>query len=744
MLSAAILLSPYEMRKSHPLDEQMLDFTDIVPDLLDKTNAKGWNTNIPAYILGLARGHGDGVASVGLGFAEKQGRSVFTQAKEAGHIDWIMHDGVSFGRESIGIEPAEAFVDWVNQADKDTVWVRAEGNFRGTIFVFVEGMTEIEEFSFSDGKKGIVFTDRSGGRFLLTPSMSSYTGLVSVDGGSTDRWMAPSDVFRLMTDVQKTSEVGLYTPKVPDGLGDATQPISFMHFDARSLGTAEFWFSITPFRSSSFDPVSQRYNAGLFESKNASFVSHFSSEFAQKSMANLLGNLGRFYGELSIDNSDGLVNIFDTKLSMTASGPARTRFPRPFLWDDGFHMLAIERFNKHIAIEMVTSWMRSQRVSVEGGWIPREDALSLRDRSLIPAEYIPQSPLIANPPTSVFVIRKWLKEGNVIPRTALVKLGKHLVRWYEHLEKTQNSDFGDKKTCFRWKPRDPNHCLSSGLDDYPRGGKVFPTECHVDLHSWMLLLAETIRDIQRETSDISSRDWISVVSNLSSSLRAVFKPYGSDILADRLDCEDTSVMGLGSNFFGILTAEYSCDIRMQCPDQGACLAVHAPYRGYVNIIPLALGRLDPVRDIRIIEGTVSELLSPSSLLSDFGLRSMSISDPSFRSGDDYWRGNIWANINLLTAGSLVAYANALSGNAKYNNLKTRLLTWADSLKTNWVKAMKQAWVQSGGPREFLDPITGRGGGAYPFAGWTAASMALLDTSDPNWANFWTSAVGIIN
>lgn len=49
---------------------------------------------------------------------------------------------------------------------------------------------------------------------------------------------------------------------------------------------------------------------------------------------------------------------------------------------------------------------------------------------------------------------------------------------------------------FRWRGRTATHCLTSGLDDYPRG-KLSPYELHLDLTSWMAMYADTLSRVAK-------------------------------------------------------------------------------------------------------------------------------------------------------------------------------------------------------------------------------------------------------
>jgi mannosyl-oligosaccharide glucosidase len=44
--------------------------------------------------------------------------------------------------------------------------------------------------------------------------------------------------------------------------------------------------------------------------------------------------------------------------------------------------------------------------------------------------------------------------------------------------------------------------------------------------------------------------------------------------------------------------------------------------------------------------------SPNELWSDDGIRSLTVSDPLFGQGDDYWRGAIWIPMNWLALKAL--------------------------------------------------------------------------------------------
>jgi mannosyl-oligosaccharide glucosidase len=46
----------------------------------------------------------------------------------------------------------------------------------------------------------------------------------------------------------------------------------------------------------------------------------------------------------------------------------------------------------------------------------------------------------------------------------------------------------------------------------------------------------------------------------------------------------------------------------------------------------------------------------SGMLTDYGVRSLSINDPFYRLGDNYWTSPIWMNINYLIISALNKYS----------------------------------------------------------------------------------------
>jgi mannosyl-oligosaccharide glucosidase len=74
------------------------------------------------------------------------------------------------------------------------------------------------------------------------------------------------------------------------------------------------------------------------------------------------------------------------------------------------------------------------------------------------------------------------------------------------------------------------------------------------------------------------------------------------------------------------------------------------HNGYVSLFPVLLG-LVPV-DSPKLEAVLRTLKDPNQMWSSYGIRSLSKTDPYFGSGENYWKGPIWININYLLLSSL--------------------------------------------------------------------------------------------
>jgi len=281
------------------------------------------------------------------------------------------------------------------------------------------------------------------------------------------------------------------------------------------------------------------------------------SRFAKQALSSLLGGIAYFHGDYlvdrtthtSYDEEDEDFWIEASAIRSQSQGahlegpaelftatPSRPFFPRGFYWDEGFHLLPIGEWDNDLALEVLASWIR---LMDDEGWIAREQILGEEARSKVPVEFQTQFPHYANPPTLLFPIASFIERlkreesqpshvfgqttfmeesiGDLISDDGITRrylddpdLARHylrqlyplLQRHYEWFRRTQAGDIKSwdreaysSKEGYRWRGRTPDHCLTSGLDDYPRARPPHTGELHVDLLSWMGGFARTLKGV---------------------------------------------------------------------------------------------------------------------------------------------------------------------------------------------------------------------------------------------------------
>ncbi|CAD7934868.1 unnamed protein product [Amoebophrya sp. A120] len=191
--------------------------------------------------------------------------------------------------------------------------------------------------------------------------------------------------------------------------------------------------------------------------------------------------------------------------------------------------------------------------------------------------------------------------------------------------------------------------------------------------------------------------------------------------------------------------------------------IHSPHFGYVNLLPFMFpevvfgGEADDSSGINE-EHQSSALSSPFSrqmiektsgavgkkvkaeLVTKYGIRSLAKSDALAGKGENYWRGKIWANLNLLTILKSSSFSSKEPGEEQANTTRPSTSTRSHfdlfnsdgkspdagaTLRTNFLKNIERNFEKSGNFHENYDPITGEGTGAIPFTGWTAVAYVLL-------------------
>jgi mannosyl-oligosaccharide glucosidase len=404
--------------------------------------------------------------------------------------------------------------------------------------------------------------------------------------------------------------------------------------------------------------------------RQAPFDTQKYTEFAHNIFSNLLGGIGHFYGTSIVDRTyadeylEEDENFWEAAqeaqkrpgaakeegpTELFTSIPSRPFFPRGFYWDEGFHLLPISEWDMDLTLSIVKSWFS---LVDEDGWIAREQILGDEARSKVPTEFRTQYPHYANPPTLFFILTKFIDAfeaaqasgavGNVdglegistddLPaahlnnpeaaRQFLRDIYPKLRRHYYWFRNTQSGDIRawdrtafSSKEAYRWRGRTPEHCLTSGLDDYPRAIPPHTGELHVDLISWVGMMTNCIKRIAfsiGETEDAKEYEKIE---------------YAVKRNIDDLHWSEKQ--------------QAYCDATIDDYEEHA----HVCHKGYISLFPVLLGLVDKNSEKL---GKVLDLMEdPEQLWTEFGLRSLSKADPHFGTGENYWKGPIWINVNYL-------------------------------------------------------------------------------------------------
>ncbi len=317
---------------------------------------------------------------------------------------------------------------------------------------------------------------------------------------------------------------------------------------------------------------------------------------------------------------------------------------------------------------------------------------------------------------------------------------------------------------FRWAGRTLSHCLASGLDDYPRA-KWLPTmadktpppadklkpaaakrlaseaardlasgaaeflprigaEGHVDLHAWMILLAETMAGLMEYAQEHSSSSVGAANNNNTNTAAAaaVSTPplinYSAVALSYRSYSSSLrrSLLSLHWDSKSLSFSDYAY--------RAGSRQLLSQHKGYVSLMPLLLGVLHPVENQLQLSSILSSLLSDTwSLFSPGGLRSLSKKDRNFGSGEDYWRGHVWINMQYLMVSSLQRLAK--DETRADQELRTQAAQLALKLRQTVSANVLKEYRRTGFVWEQYNALDGTGRKSHPFTGWSALTLLLM-------------------
>uniref|UniRef100_A0A060T494 Mannosyl-oligosaccharide glucosidase n=1 Tax=Blastobotrys adeninivorans TaxID=409370 RepID=A0A060T494_BLAAD len=457
--------------------------------------------------------------------------------------------------------------------------------------------------------------------------------------------------------------------------------------------------------------------------------------FGKELYSNLVGGMGYFYGNQLVDRGDKDEEedeefwevqsetrvVEEGPYELLTLVPSRPFFPRGFYWDEGFELIPVLEYDADIVLDIMKSWFS---LVDSDGWIAREQILGPEARSKVPEQFQVQYPNVANPPTLMLLLSRivqkvrdtnnpdffeydpdatsGIKLGSAhleIPELLLGYVKQIYPKLQLHFEWFRTSQRGSikewdreafsMKEGYRWRGRTPNHCLASGLDDYPRAKTPHTGELHVDLISWVGMMARALKDFADVAESVEDREEYSQIEN------AIINNIEDLHWVEEEQCYcDQTIDDYGEN-------------------QPVC------HKGYVSLFPLLLKLIpdDKIED-RVIP-LIKLIRDPEQLWSPYGIRSLSKSDEYYGTEEDYWRSPIWININYMVLESLQYYSQRSSAVRKAANEVYK------ELRQNIVNNVYDNWKRTGFAWEQYDAETGRGRGVRHFLGWTSLVVNIM-------------------
>lgn len=368
-------------------------------------------------------------------------------------------------------------------------------------------------------------------------------------------------------------------------------------------------------------------------------------QFAEAALSNLLGGIGYYYGSsLIASRPGGATAPQETKpYGLLTASPSRSFFPRGFLWDEGFHQLLVSRWDVKLTLEVLSDWL----ALVDGnGWLPREQIVGLEARSRVPDQFVVQTPEVFNPPTFFLVFESLIERHGNATNTGeddltarelfefLHKVFPAMQRWTHAFSTHQAAVLPHS---YKWQ-RSLQHCLPSGLDDYPRCTWLARSEGHVDLHSWVVLMTRSMARIAH---------WLAGHSD------AADKKKYQRLSVDFSDRQKVEEEALVKHHWDEETGRF-CDYAFKKNKKH-----YICHDGYISLFPVLLGVLPPSSSL--VLKTLQLLPSEKfGIWTPWGLRSLSVHDKNYATEENYWRGNIWINVNYLAVSALKKYGDASS------------------------------------------------------------------------------------
>eukprot|EP00347_Sterkiella_histriomuscorum_P002218 403369017 len=474
--------------------------------------------------------------------------------------------------------------------------------------------------------------------------------------------------------------------------------------------------------------------------------------FGHEILAQLLGGMIHMYGPIRIMNETDPKApwYYDEPAHLFTASPSRPKFPRGFLWDEGFHSQITCQWSKLLCMDVLSHWFNSIK---ENGWIPREQMRGKEAESNLNYDLF-EDPNAGNPPSFIFVLQYLVESLQTTQDARLVtfleKIYPRVELWFNWFDSRLGNTGENLKGTYQWLDNTKDGALSSGLDDYPRGFREgLKKSVHSDLQGWMITFAKfmaTFLDevegiVHHRISNKTSDDYRNMASAALSQFRTWCYDSDTGLYTDRLIYEENPPMPSQNEIFDQNQANQDDKLFLQDDSFTAydrrylASSVKRRYKtlndfsantGIINMFPVAFnlfqGNLDRLED------TLRFGVDADTIFSPYGLRGVSTRDLEYFPGTGYWRGPIWVSVNYLVLRGLYKYyldytpRDPLSEDGTIKTPKD----YYQVVRQNLAQVIYDNWEPQHLLYENFNDVTGQGQYSHPFSGWTTLMLLIMN------------------
>ena len=228
----------------------------------------------------------------------------------------------------------------------------------------------------------------------------------------------------------------------------------------------------------------------------------------------------------------------------------------------------------------------------------------------------------------------------------------------------------------QWQNAKNRSIPQSGLADYPRAFTVLTDQVHLDLQSWMTEAYQVLQEVYL-LLDMPTESMRALQTKRK--LKEAMKNHLYDASLNRY-------------------ADYVGDVHGLKQAKEVNFDVHT---GILNLFPAMLGHLPNDEQV---QGSLEILLSDS-MVSKFGVRSLSRYDVEYHEGGNQQHGNVWIVANYLAVRGIDRHLTSFNGKS---GTRLQVADASDAIKDGIIHAGYGTWLDNGFLTDTFDDTTGEG------------------------------------